>query len=88
MSSLSQKTRELLSSILPFPSSTYTDSLVCPVRVVHRFSDLSPAEVSDLFMSVQRISGVIEKHYKATSLTISVQDGAEAGQTVPVMDEN
>ncbi|XP_057217532.1 bis(5'-adenosyl)-triphosphatase isoform X1 [Triplophysa rosa] len=56
--------------------------LVCPLRVVERFRDLHPEEVSDLFMTTQRVGDVIEKHFQATSLTIALQDGPEAGQTV------
>ncbi|XP_056316550.1 bis(5'-adenosyl)-triphosphatase [Danio aesculapii] len=56
--------------------------LVCPLRVVERFRDLRPDEVTDLFMTTQRVSSQIEKHFQASSLTICVQDGHEAGQTV------
>uniref|UniRef100_A0A9J7YWZ5 Bis(5'-adenosyl)-triphosphatase n=1 Tax=Cyprinus carpio carpio TaxID=630221 RepID=A0A9J7YWZ5_CYPCA len=58
--------------------------LVCPLRVVERFRDLRPDEVADLFMTTQRIADVIEKHFQASSLTIAIQDGPEAGQTVKV----
>ncbi|KAI9262580.1 HIT-like domain-containing protein [Helicostylum pulchrum] len=34
-------------------------------------------------ISAQRIGNVIEKHYKCTSLTMTIQDGPQAGQTVP-----
>lgn len=54
------------------------------IRNVKRFAELSPAEVSDLFNTTQVISKVVEKHFKGTSLTINVQDGSEAGQTVEV----
>ncbi|XP_075689630.1 bis(5'-adenosyl)-triphosphatase [Rhinoderma darwinii] len=57
--------------------------LVCPLRPVKRFKDLMPEEISDLFITVQRVSSVVEKHFGGTSLTISIQDGPEAGQTVP-----
>jgi deaminated glutathione amidase len=56
--------------------------LVCPLRVVERFSELTPSEVADLFLTVQTVSKVVEKRYTATSLTVSIQDGPEAGQTV------
>nr|XP_055040171.1 bis(5'-adenosyl)-triphosphatase isoform X3 [Misgurnus anguillicaudatus] len=56
--------------------------LVCPLRVVERFRDLRPDEVSDLFITTQRVADVIQKHFQATSLTIAIQDGPEAGQTV------
>lgn len=57
--------------------------LVSPRRVVPRFSDLSRAEVVDLFVTVQRVARMIERVYDATSLNIAVQDGVDAGQSVP-----
>ncbi|CAH1266126.1 FHIT [Branchiostoma lanceolatum] len=56
--------------------------LVSPLRVVERFGELSSEEVADLFMATQTISGVVEKHFQGTSLTMAIQDGPEAGQTV------
>ncbi|XP_077385672.1 bis(5'-adenosyl)-triphosphatase isoform X2 [Festucalex cinctus] len=56
--------------------------LVCPVRQVERFRDLRPDEVKDLFSTTQRVANLVEKHFNATSLTIAIQDGPEAGQTV------
>ncbi|XP_075869375.1 bis(5'-adenosyl)-triphosphatase isoform X1 [Nelusetta ayraudi] len=56
--------------------------LVCPLRQVERFRDLQPEEVSDLFRTTQTIASLVEKHFDATSLTIAIQDGPEAGQTV------
>jgi len=40
--------------------------------------------VSDLFMTVQRVGNVVEERFDGDSLTIAVQDGPSAGQTVPV----
>ena len=57
--------------------------LVSPRRVTPRVSDLSQAEVTDLVLTVQRVGNVIEKKYGATSLNIAIQDGADAGQSVP-----
>ncbi|XP_030579728.1 bis(5'-adenosyl)-triphosphatase [Archocentrus centrarchus] len=56
--------------------------LVCPLRPVERFRDLRPDELADLFCTTQRVANVVEKHFNATSLTIAIQDGPEAGQTV------
>uniref|UniRef100_A0ABI7YAI3 Bis(5'-adenosyl)-triphosphatase n=1 Tax=Felis catus TaxID=9685 RepID=A0ABI7YAI3_FELCA len=56
--------------------------LVCPLRPVERFRDLRPDEVADLFQATQRVGMVVEKHFQGTSLTFSIQDGPEAGQTV------
>lgn len=57
--------------------------LISPKRVVHRFADLSSQEVADLWNLSQRVGTVIEKHHLASSLTLTIQDGPEAGQTVP-----
>ncbi|WVQ73837.1 hypothetical protein IAR50_003418 [Cryptococcus sp. DSM 104548] len=57
--------------------------LICPSRVVPRLADLNTDEVSDLFTSVQYVGKVLEGVYKAQALTISLQDGAVAGQSVP-----
>ncbi|KAK9466267.1 HIT-like domain-containing protein [Lipomyces arxii] len=57
--------------------------LICPYRVVPRIKDLSTEEVADLFVTVQKVSKVIENVYKADSLNIAVQDGPLAGQSVP-----
>ena len=51
--------------------------------MVPRFSDLSHSEVVDLFLTVQRVSRMIERVYDASSLNIAVQDGVDAGQSVP-----
>nr|XP_020833174.1 bis(5'-adenosyl)-triphosphatase isoform X1 [Phascolarctos cinereus]XP_020833175.1 bis(5'-adenosyl)-triphosphatase isoform X1 [Phascolarctos cinereus]XP_020833176.1 bis(5'-adenosyl)-triphosphatase isoform X1 [Phascolarctos cinereus]XP_020833177.1 bis(5'-adenosyl)-triphosphatase isoform X1 [Phascolarctos cinereus]XP_020833178.1 bis(5'-adenosyl)-triphosphatase isoform X1 [Phascolarctos cinereus]XP_020833179.1 bis(5'-adenosyl)-triphosphatase isoform X1 [Phascolarctos cinereus]XP_020833180.1 bi len=56
--------------------------LVCPLRPVERFRDLHPNEVADLFQMAQRVGNVVEKHFQGTSLTFSLQDGPESGQTV------
>ncbi|XP_066554019.1 bis(5'-adenosyl)-triphosphatase isoform X2 [Amia ocellicauda] len=58
--------------------------LVCPRRSVERFRDLHPEEVADLFKATQRVANVVEQHFQGSSLTIAIQDGPEAGQTVKV----
>lgn len=58
--------------------------LVAPLRVAERFDDLTQAEISDMWSTVQKISKAIEKHYNCTSRTIAIQDGQDAGQTVMV----
>ncbi|KAF3689419.1 Bis(5'-adenosyl)-triphosphatase [Channa argus] len=59
-----------------------SDVLVCPLRSVERFRDLQPDELADLFSTTQKVANLVEKHFNATSLTIAIQDGPEAGQTV------
>lgn len=60
------------------------DVLVCPFRNVKRLSKLSLAETSDLFITAKRIQSMLEDYYKASSSTICVQDGPDAGQTISV----
>ena len=57
--------------------------LVSPRRVTPRFSDLTQTEVTDLYLTVQRVGRMIERVYGATSLNIAMQDGIDAGQSVP-----
>lgn len=57
--------------------------LVCPQRVTPRVSDLSEVELTDLFLTVQRVGNMIQRKYGATSLNIAIQDGLDAGQSVP-----
>ncbi|PIG88010.1 bis(5'-nucleosyl)-tetraphosphatase (asymmetrical) [Aspergillus arachidicola] len=57
--------------------------LVSPRRVVPRVSDLTPSETTDLFLTVRRVGRMVERVYGASSLNIAVQDGVDAGQSVP-----
>ena len=57
--------------------------LVCPRRIVPRVSDLSHDEATDLFLTVQRVGRVVERVFHASSLNIAMQDGVDAGQSVP-----
>lgn len=57
--------------------------LVIPRRVTPRLSDLSEPEVKDLFLTVQRVGRMIERVYRASGLNVAIQDGADAGQSVP-----
>ncbi|XP_068668356.1 bifunctional bis(5'-adenosyl)-triphosphatase/adenylylsulfatase FHIT [Aristolochia californica] len=57
--------------------------LVCPRREVKRFVDLTAEETSDLWLTAQQVGGRLECHYNASSITFSIQDGPQAGQTVP-----
>ncbi|XP_055627600.1 nitrilase and fragile histidine triad fusion protein NitFhit isoform X2 [Toxorhynchites rutilus septentrionalis] len=56
--------------------------LVSTKRSAARLPDLTPAEINDLFQTVCKVQKVAEKLYDATSSTVTVQDGPEAGQTV------
>ncbi|KAF7153752.1 hypothetical protein RHSIM_Rhsim01G0245500 [Rhododendron simsii] len=52
-------------------------------REVKRFADLTAEETSDLWLSAQKIGKQLEHHHKASSLTFTIQDGPQAGQSVP-----
>ncbi|KAK6234483.1 hypothetical protein SCA6_009820 [Theobroma cacao] len=54
-----------------------------PVVPVKRFVDLTVDETSDLWLTAQRVGGGLECHHKASSLTFTIQDGPQSGQTVP-----
>ncbi|KAF1830729.1 HIT-like protein [Decorospora gaudefroyi] len=57
--------------------------LVSPRRIVPRFNDLSAAEVQDLFLTAQRVSRMVERVFNASAMNIAIQDGFDAGQSVP-----
>jgi len=57
--------------------------LVVPRRVAPRLDDLSDAEAADLFLAARAVGRALSGHYRATALTVSVQDGPHAGQSVP-----
>ncbi|CAF5048563.1 unnamed protein product, partial [Rotaria sp. Silwood1] len=59
-----------------------TNVLLSPIRCVERFCQLNPEEINDLFQCTQLIAGKIEEYYQAKSLSIAIQDGEYAGQTV------
>lgn len=57
--------------------------LVSPRRVVPRFADLTPDEVCDLFLTTQKVSRTVSRVYGASAMNIAIQDGVDAGQSVP-----
>ena len=57
--------------------------LVSPVRVTPRLSQLTSQETADLFLTVQRVSKMIERVFHASALNVAIQDGVDAGQSVP-----
>lgn len=56
--------------------------LVAPIRPALRLCDLSTEEVQDLFLAVQKVQRAVEKHFGATSSTVSIQDGPAAGRSI------
>lgn len=66
----------------PFPISHFADVLVATKRSVAKLSDLTPEESVDFFQAVMRVQKSLGKCHNATAMTVTVQDGADAGQTV------
>ncbi|CAF2962985.1 unnamed protein product [Rotaria sp. Silwood2] len=56
--------------------------LLSPIRCVERFCQLNSNEINDLFLCTQLIARKIEEYYQAKSLSIAIQDGEYAGQTI------
>ncbi|KAF2152062.1 bis-tetraphosphatase [Myriangium duriaei CBS 260.36] len=56
--------------------------LVCPWRIVPHLYQLSPAEVTDLFLTVQRVQRTLRRVYGAEGFNVGIQDGKAAGQSV------
>ncbi|MCD7465957.1 hypothetical protein HAX54_002236 [Datura stramonium] len=52
-------------------------------REVQRFAELTTDETSDLWLTAQKVGKKLESYHKASSLTFAIQDGPQAGQTVP-----
>ncbi|KAJ4749447.1 Bis(5'-adenosyl)-triphosphatase [Rhynchospora pubera] len=57
--------------------------LIIPRRVVKRFTDLTRDEICDLWTTARLVGSRLENYHDATSLTLIIQDGPEAGQSVP-----
>ncbi|OAL35093.1 hypothetical protein AYO20_05570 [Fonsecaea nubica] len=57
--------------------------LICPVRCVPRLTQLTAPETADLFNTVRLVTLTLQRVYHATSFNVAVQDGVDAGQSVP-----
>lgn len=57
--------------------------LVLSRRVTPRLTDLSPDEAADLWRTVHLVAPKLQSYFGGEALTIAVQDGPAAGQTVP-----
>ncbi|KAK2386492.1 bifunctional bis(5'-adenosyl)-triphosphatase/adenylylsulfatase FHIT [Trifolium repens] len=66
-----------------YTSRVFSHVLICPKREVKRFVDLTADETSDLWLTAQKVGRQLESYHKASSLTLAIQDGPQAGQTVP-----
>lgn len=60
------------------------DVLVSPIRQAKRLTDLTANETADMFNVAKKVQKALEEHYTVNSSTVCIQDGADAGQTVPV----
>ncbi|KAL2333109.1 hypothetical protein Fmac_014322 [Flemingia macrophylla] len=73
--------------LLPLSTSVllyqYLHVLVCPKREVKRVADLTDDETVDLWHIAKKLGRQLESFHKASSLTFCIQDGPQAGQTVP-----
>lgn len=56
--------------------------LVIPRVHYKRLADVPPAELAAMFDVVQKVGRVVEHAFSGDSLSIAIQDGASAGQTV------
>jgi diadenosine tetraphosphate (Ap4A) HIT family hydrolase len=57
--------------------------LVTPRRVVPRLQDLTTEEAMDLWRSVRLVQSLIQRVYGAPGAHLGIQDGRDAGQSVP-----
>ncbi|XP_006602046.1 bifunctional bis(5'-adenosyl)-triphosphatase/adenylylsulfatase FHIT-like [Glycine soja] len=57
--------------------------LVCSKREVKRVADLTDDETIDLWRIAKKLGRQLESYHKASSLSFGIQDGPQAGQTVP-----
>ncbi|KAM3178730.1 hypothetical protein ACTXT7_001996 [Hymenolepis weldensis] len=60
-----------------------SDILVTPINAVERFTSLPYGTIADMFAVVKRVCDRLCEYYDAKSSTISIQDGKDAGQSVP-----
>ncbi|XP_027335442.1 bifunctional bis(5'-adenosyl)-triphosphatase/adenylylsulfatase FHIT isoform X2 [Abrus precatorius] len=68
---------------IPHSEVFYSTHLSYAMREVKRFVDLTADETSDLWLTAQKVGRQLESYHKASSLTLAIQDGPQAGQTVP-----
>nr|ACU16812.1 unknown [Glycine max] len=57
--------------------------LVCSKREVKHVADLTDDETVDLWLIAKKLGRQLESYHKASSLTFCIQDGPQAGQSVP-----
>jgi len=57
--------------------------LVIPRRVVQYINDLTTEELDDLWLTVRQVQAVVQGCLGASSANLGLQDGRDAGQSVP-----
>eukprot|EP00281_Chroomonas_sp_CCMP1168_P033484 CAMPEP_0206240368 /NCGR_PEP_ID=MMETSP0047_2-20121206/15901_1 /ASSEMBLY_ACC=CAM_ASM_000192 /TAXON_ID=195065 /ORGANISM="Chroomonas mesostigmatica_cf, Strain CCMP1168" /LENGTH=247 /DNA_ID=CAMNT_0053665145 /DNA_START=44 /DNA_END=787 /DNA_ORIENTATION=+ len=57
--------------------------LVCPARVVERFSDLTDEETFEVWRLARDIGAALQEKLGVSGMNFAIQDGKAAGQTVP-----
>ena len=57
--------------------------LVIPKMQYERLQDIPASDLGSLFSAVQSVGKVVESAFSGDSLSVAVQDGPNAGQTVP-----
>ncbi|XP_061344898.1 bifunctional bis(5'-adenosyl)-triphosphatase/adenylylsulfatase FHIT-like [Gastrolobium bilobum] len=70
-------------NLRPAAPGMYLHVLICPKREVKRVADLTADEITDLWCIAQKLGRQLESYHKASSLTFCIQDGPQAGQSVP-----
>ncbi|GAY59992.1 hypothetical protein CUMW_198620 [Citrus unshiu] len=63
--------------------SPHASVAVWILRDAVRFGDLTADETRDLWLTAQKVGTQLESYHKASSLAFAIQDGPQAGQTVP-----
>ena len=58
-------------------------ALICPRRAVLRVGEMTVEELTDCWTVAQAVGVMLTRHLRAPALTFAIQDGKEAGQSVP-----
>lgn len=56
--------------------------LVCPKRIVEKYEEMTTEEISDAMSVSQKVAVAVKKIHAANAMTLTIQDGPDAGQTV------
>ena len=61
----------------------YIDVIICSKRMISSLSEMNNEEIFDYSLTLQFIAKRIEIYNSATAVTISLNEGEVAGQTIP-----